>query len=103
MNNNNLILIIQWITPVFGLITILYKLYAVRAIKQKYKLRIPLKLLSFYKNESIYCTRSNKKRDFMTRSNYLTLIIYTCILPDFISLVLNLGEKCTTLLDSMLQ
>lgn len=103
MSDNNLLSIMLWVTPVFALLAILYKLYAVHVIKQKYKLRIPLRLLSFYKNESIYSTRSNKKRDYMTRSNYLTLIIYTCILPDFILVALNVGERCTSLLDSMLQ
>ena len=101
METNQLLLIMQWATPALGLLAILFKVQGANEFKQKDKLR--LRLLSFYKTERIYSTNSNKKRHYMTISNYLTIVIYTCCLPDLILLGSSLANKLITLIEAMLQ
>jgi hypothetical protein len=73
----------------FGLWAIWFKYYTTLTFRRKSGQSIHLKLLSFYKNEQIHSTTSIKKRHFMTESNWWTIIVYTCLLPHLVMLILD--------------
>jgi hypothetical protein len=101
MNNIDLATALKWVSLVLPLCAIAYKCFSIIQVRRKTNLYFPLRLISFYSDEQIKSTVSNKKRDYMKAFNNATIVIYAFSVPHLIMIAINLVVKYKGLLVSV--
>ena len=66
-----------------------YKFYIYYQVRKKAKLAVRFRLFTFYTEEQIESTTSAKKRIYMSRANYATILMYAFILPILLWIIFN--------------
>ncbi|CAN5735797.1 hypothetical protein BH10BAC3_BH10BAC3_31110 [soil metagenome] len=84
---------LPWLTLSLAVSSIIFKYYKYYMLRKNEHLYFPLKVFGFYSEQRIYSTTSGKKRTFMTYSNLLTVVMYTCLLPHLILLVVFIVSR----------
>lgn len=84
---------LPWLTLSLAAASLIFKYYKYYLLRKKEHLYFPLKVFGFYSEQRIYSTTSGKKRAFMTYSNWLTVVMYTCLLPHLILLVVFIVSR----------
>jgi len=90
-----------WVAPAIAIFLMAYKVYALKEARSKQKLYVRLKMINLYSEEQIVSASSVMKRDFMIKSNRLTMVIYLCMIPVTIFLLVNLIEDLKSLIDKI--
>ena len=84
-----------------AIMSLLLREWQLNSLRRKHQVNIRAGFFTFYSQEIICTTHSEKKRSFMRFSNFLTLLLLICLALSFLSIALLVTNWLSGLLDNL--